>query len=489
MRSLFAVLSQRYRPVSRQQRRDFLKATLAASAGALLSDHAAHARFAAPKHVIVVGAGFAGLACAYELKSAGYNVTVYEARNRVGGRVLSFKDFAKGKNVEGGGELIGSNHPTWVAYKEKFGLEFLDVTEEEGSMPVLLGGQLLSDEQIEKLYEDLDGALNLMNPDAETIDAEEPWQSPDAEALDKRPLSDWVAKLELDDLSRKLLDIQLASDNAVPNEKASYLAMLAAVKAGGMERYWTESEVFRCAGGNQQLALKLAEAIGADNIRLRLPVREIVARDDKVVVTCADSRVIEADEVVLAAPPTTWSKIKFEPEIPARLQTQMGKAVKYLASVKKRYWRDNEQAPDALSDTFISQVWEGTDNQAKDETDTSACQVGFSGGVQAEQALALGRDNRDASYAETMEKLFPGYKENVGEVRFMDWPRDPQTMAGYSFPAPGQVTSIGPTYYKGVGRLHFAGEHTNYKFVGYMEGGLNSGASLAKRIAQRDGVG
>jgi monoamine oxidase len=70
----------------------------------------------------------------------------------------------------------------------------------------------------------------------------------------------------------------------------------------------------------------------------------------------------------------------------------------------------------------------------------------------------------------------------------MDWPGDPWTLAGYSFPAPGQVTTVGPLLRKGVGNLHFCGEHTSYKFVGYMEGALNSGAALAKRIALRDGV-
>ncbi len=41
---------------------------------------------------------------------------------------------------------------------------------------------------------------------------------------------------------------------------------------------------------------------------------------------------------------------------------------------------------------------------------------------------------------------------------------------------------------EGVGHLHFAGEHTCYAFVGYMEGALNSGASLARRLAERDGL-
>jgi monoamine oxidase len=71
----------------------------------------------------------------------------------------------------------------------------------------------------------------------------------------------------------------------------------------------------------------------------------------------------------------------------------------------------------------------------------------------------------------------------------MDWPGDAWTRASYSFPAPGQVTVQGPLLREGVnGRLHFAGEHTCYAFVGYMEGALNSGAAVAKRLAVRDGV-
>lgn len=74
-----------------------------------------------------MGAGFAGLACAYELTSAGYDVKVFEAKRRVGGRVLSLKNLIPGKIVEGGGELLGSNHPHVLAYAAKFGFEFLDI--------------------------------------------------------------------------------------------------------------------------------------------------------------------------------------------------------------------------------------------------------------------------------------------------------------------------------------------------------------------------
>src|SRR6187399_490286 len=135
-RSLYARLTRRYRPgPTRLERREFLKLTLAASAGLLVSPicgwSASGSRPGRGRRVIVIGAGFGGLACAHELLSAGYEVTVLEARGRAGGRVISFGDLVRGKVVEGGGELIGSNHPTWVAYAKKFGLRFNDVTENE----------------------------------------------------------------------------------------------------------------------------------------------------------------------------------------------------------------------------------------------------------------------------------------------------------------------------------------------------------------------
>lgn len=44
--------------------------------------------------VAIVGAGFSGLRCADVLLQQGHDVTIYEARNRVGGRVSSPKCYA-----------------------------------------------------------------------------------------------------------------------------------------------------------------------------------------------------------------------------------------------------------------------------------------------------------------------------------------------------------------------------------------------------------
>src|SRR5580658_7067540 len=58
----------------------------------------------AKRRIGIIGAGFSGLCAGYELESLGYDVHVYEARDRVGGRVDSIRGFAGKDVVEGGAE-------------------------------------------------------------------------------------------------------------------------------------------------------------------------------------------------------------------------------------------------------------------------------------------------------------------------------------------------------------------------------------------------
>jgi len=486
-RSLFAVLNRRFGPkVDGLTRREMLKATLATGAGLLLSNRIAFGQDRPKgKRVVVVGAGFGGLAAAHELGAAGYEVTVVEARNRMGGRVLSFGDLVTGKNVEGGGELIGSNHPTWVAYADKFGLSFLDVTEGEDEAPIVLGGKRLTAEESEALWKQMEEALAKMNEDAAKVDADLPWKSPNAEALDRRSTAAWVAALDAPPLCKLGITTQLMSDNGALTSWQSYLGNLAQVKGGGVEKYWTDSEVYRCKGGNAQLAAKLAGTLEPRRLLTGAPAAAIATGGSVATVTLADGKKLEADDVVLAVPPTTWRRIAFDPTLPSGFAPQMGSSVKFLAALKDRFWKVSKLAPDSLTDGDVHQTWEGTDSQPGEE---GACLVAFSGAAGADNLRARKAEERTEAYLIELERTYPDIRKSFTRSRFMDWPGDPWTGAGYSFPAPGQVTTMGPILREGFPRLHFAGEHACPAFVGYMEGALNSGAALAGRLAKRDGV-
>ena len=468
-------------------RRDMIRQMLVLGTSAFCGETGADAQSAPrarkqpPKRVIVVGAGLAGLSCAYELTAAGCDVTVLEARTRLGGRVNSLHDIAKGCVVEAGGEFIGANHPLWLAYAHKFSIKLTeaDADDEAGVETYRLGGQTLSESERRHLHHEMNQAFATLTEAARSVDASAPWQSPDAVRLDDRSVADWIADLKCAPRSKRALRAYFIGLNGMEPERQSYLALLAAVRGGGLERFWTDSEVYRCREGNQRLASCFAKSL--KKMYLNTSVSAIHIDSERVTVTCASGRKFHADDVVLTVPPSVWHKIDFSPLLPEALRPQMGANVKYLARVKKRFWKAHHQAADATSDQIIHSVWEGT---AQTEENENAVLIAFTGGEQATELHRMAEEERERKYHKQLEALFPGFEENFAAGRFVDWIGDAWSQGSYSFPAPGQVVAQGKTLNSVFqGRLHFAGEHTCLKFVGYMEGALQSGVTVARRIA------
>jgi monoamine oxidase len=466
-------------------RRRFLQASLAAGVALMLPQRQpASAQAGSRPRVVVIGAGFAGLSCAYQLKRAGADVQLLEARNRVGGRVFTLDSFLPGKVIEAGGELIGGNHPTWMAYAKEFGLALRDVSDDYTS-PLLIAGKTYSGKSAERLWEQLDKALALMNADARPVDLQRPWLTPQAAQLDRRSLAQVAEAWPVEPHVRAATLALLSNDNVLEPAQASYLALLCNIAGGGMEAYWSESEIYRCASGNQALAFKLAAAIGNDRIQLRTPVERVQLQADGVRVTTARGQRLDADAVVITAPPATWDYLGIEPRLGADWKPYAGPAIKYLSHVNKPFWLNQGSGPDALSDTPVGEFWEASDGQRTRPSDP-ACLTVFSGGEAASRCLQVHRGQRDQQMTRWIEAIYPGYARHAGRRLFMGWPEDPWTRCGYTSPTLGQVTSLYPRLDAGVqDRLFFAGEYTSLLFTGYMEGGLHSGASLAKRLAAR----
>jgi monoamine oxidase len=235
--------------------------------------------------------------------------------------------------------------------------------------------------------------------------------------------------------------------------------------------------VFRCAGGNQRLARALAGAIGTARVRLGTTVTGVEIADTSARVSLARGPTLEADCVILAVPPPVWNRIAIRPGLPPALVPQMASNVKFLMALgDRRAWRN---VADLMSDGAVNLTWEGTDGQKT----RGAGMVAFSGAASADECRAWPAAERTNRYLAALEPIYPVLRSAFVRARFMDWPADAWVKASYSFPAPGQVTLMGPMMAEPIARrLHLAGEHTCYAFVGYMEGALQSGARVASRV-------
>lgn len=429
-------------------------------------------------HVIVVGAGFAGLAAAYELQSVGYDVTVIEARREVGGRVHSRFDIVPGEVMEAGAELIGLNHLAWWSYKNKFRLRFTKL-DEPVFPPVILGGQRLDHEKAYKLGKEMDRVRSLISRVAKSVDANEPWKTPGAKKLDKRNLISGLNSIPMSHGCMLAFLELLEADNGVPAERQSWLGNLAMIKGGGLNQYWTDTETHHCKGGNQQLAFKFKTKL--KKLKLGQPVKEVQLDEQGVVVIPKAGKPIRGSDVILAVPPTMWDRIVFKPKLPKSCKVQFGQNVKFLLDVRNGSWKPED--PDLSSDGPIDLTWEGTDRRRGPR----AGLVAFSGSKDAETCRRW--QNRRRTYLRELLPVYPKLPVGSGKAVFMDWPSNKWTLGSYSFPKPGEVTRVGPLLRAGLsGKLHFVGEHTCYAFTGYMEGALQSGLRIAEKLARRDGV-
>ena len=504
MRSLYGRLHRRYgKKITGAERQAFVAEKRAPQerkpAAAIETMRLALDVTARPR-VAIVGGGLAGLMAACELVDY-CDVTVFEARDRFGGRVWS-RPRSSGL-VEAGGELLGYNHPIWLNLAKEFELGLSVITSDSNfdaldlEMPLYLDGKKRSDRTLLHVFEEMTDAFNSMSRRAEGIDPQKPWRATNAEKLDQRPLSDWIANLNCSRLTKIAIEEQFTNDAGQTTDQQSFLANLAVVKGGALPKqrnaFFTQTETLRCSEGNDALAKRLADKTHerGGKAHISTPVHAIHIDEDHVIVEAEGNEPKVVDYVILAIPPSLWPAaenptIAITPELPRDYYVTMGKAVKYLSPLKRRFWIKDGLAPTATSNQF-GVTWEGTDNQIAAPGSDVELNL-FAGGPVAQDALnqleAGGTTAVDQFYRARIGAVYPGYAASLSKPPdFMAWPHDPWTRAGYSCPAPGEVCRAGPLLAKAFHkRLFFAGEHTCFAYFGYMEGALQSGKRAASDL-------
>ena len=446
-----------------------------------------------PKKVLILGAGLAGLAAAWELKNAGHEVTVLEARNRPGGRVSTLrKPFSEGLYAEEGAAGFSATYTHANKLIDELGLRKIPYAFPETPIVYHLHGKKFEvggSENFKWPYELTDEEQKLgpmgivkkyiIDTLPKEIGQPDLWDKEPLVSLDKKSMAEYMSNHGASEAAIKLVrDTQWFG--AVPT-KTSALSM--AVSDFGL---FMGGAPFVLAGGNDKLPQAMANKLG-DIIKYEKVVRRIEDTDNSVKITAdsgSTSQDYEADYVISTIPLKVMQKIEFSPALSAS-KKRASKNWPYLnytrtySQVDKPVWIDDGLSGWAVTDLPIKQVFPHLTNGTS--TTEPAVLETFTAGPPAEEIGRKSEAELKKMAQENLEKVYPQVKGHFQKFYSKAWSEDPYALGGPSWPGPGDVTEYLRDLQAPHGRIHFAGEHTSI-LRSTMEGALRSGARAAKEI-------
>jgi monoamine oxidase len=433
--------------------------------------------------VVVVGAGLAGLTAAADLAARGVQVTVLEARERVGGRTHGI-EVAPGAWADAGAAYLGERHTALTALLAELDLKTTPATV-PGDSRFALGGEVrtrsgrfppLSAVALGELFDALEELTGCVRADA-------PWSPADAARLDGRTAADWAREHLRHPDARLFFPLFLGEMMAADPAAVSVLHMAFYLRSGGGLRYLNAfaggAQEHRIDGGAHQVCLRLAARLG-DRVRLGAPVRAIHQDDDGVTVMAATGPV-RAHAAVVAVPPRLADGIDYRPGLPAPRsgpRTAPGAAVKVHLVYPAPLWR--EQGLSGWSVSARGPLLSTVDDSPPDGA--AGVLTGFVTGAAAHRYAALPAAARRAEALAQVARLFPGLPEPIG-VHVTDWINQDYSRGCYAaLFGPGDWPRLGPRLTAPHQRVHWAGTETSTEFFGLMEGAIRSGHRVAADI-------
>lgn len=452
-------------------RRGFLKALAASSAGATLAPNVFSQR--RNHSAVVIGAGFAGLAAAYKLKTAGWNVTILEARDRIGGRVFSHKFPQTDLICELGAEWVGESHERIKALCHDFKIplqrhQFEDYLLQDGK--VSPPGEWGFSPQAKAAFEKLINGYEKLTPLQKT-------------KVDKY---DWWTYLEKIGFTADDLRLRDLMDSTDFGESIRHVSAFAALAEYAESSPKNEMD-YKMTGGNSRLAEEFAKRIGKENIRLGFSVDTVLQRRGTVRVLAdytgaPGSHSVDqiADAVICTVPIQSLLKIKFDPPLPPA-QLEAAEKLTYARICKnsvlydERFWKAENFS--MVSDVTSHYYFHSTQNQPGKQGILTSYAVGEKADVlasQSEQRRLRIITNDLTDFDKDAPKLARG-------IASYAWQRDEYTDGAYALYKPGQWFGIRPILQRPHGKVLFAGEHLA-DWQGFMEGAIETGEAAAENL-------
>ncbi|MFJ5921217.1 flavin monoamine oxidase family protein [Kitasatospora sp. NPDC092948] len=450
--------------------------------------------------VVVIGAGIAGLVCAYELQQRGFDVTVYERGNRPGGRIRTHR-FWDGTHADLGAMRIPANHHCVLHYVERFALATRPFVNANPRAYYHLRGSRVRVDEVSSLFpafalrpdeRHTPSALldRILAPVWRALSVEQQrralaghWDDPALERAASVSLWQFVHK----HLSQDAWDLFGHASGLAHYEQSSLLEVLVDY-FGLFHRGQVE-----LADGMDALVHAFVRALRPGTLRLSTRIDEITLRAEGVRVRGRriGGRLDEdADFVVCCIPAPALDQIAVTPGLP-HAQRHAVRGISYASSAKtvlhvtRRRWEieDGIHGGGSFTDLPIQQCWYPSDNAVRTDggvngsgtprwdaadrqrsAEPAALLGAYLWGANARRFAALEQADREALVLECLEQLHPGITGDVDDIVHCNW--DVQTgMGGGAFAhlTPGEHTRylsvLGAPHPAHRPRVFFAGEH------------------------------
>ena len=465
----------------------------------------------------IVGAGIAGLTTALTLQDAGFNCTIYEASERIGGRIHSDTTTWDDSLVtERCGELIDRSQETLCSLIQRFGLQTTEQKQTNSpgapSIAYFLGHYYTLNEQ------DFQPVYEIVRKQAQEAGYPTTCQHYTATGYELDHLSayDWIERYVEDGHNAplgRLLETACSGLFGLESREQSSLNLvylLGLQPPGQFVAGNAISRSFRIVGGNQRLPEAIAQSLPEESIRLQHRLIAIRRNSNESVTltfeTGSGITEINCDHVVLTLPFSVLRHIDYRragfDELKQTAITQLGYGTnsKLFLQFDNRYWREQGLWPKPnngfiTTDLDIRVLWDSTRGLESEK----GVLVSFTGGaVGAAYAPEKAYSTTDESEKvreyvrrclEQLEQVLPGIGAHYTGKAALSYPTgDPYALGSYSCWRVGQYTLFGG--YEGVrqGPIHFAGEHCSVQAQGFMEGGAGEGMRVAHEILQDYGI-
>ncbi len=440
--------------------------------------------------VIVVGAGFAGLAAAKSLRAAGLEPLVVEARDRVGGRTCPGS--IAGLTIDLGGMWVGPTQTVLDALAREYGVETYPQYI-SGKSAIELNGKWRSSEgedyaALLSLPVKLDVAQLVYRLTAlsDSINPESPWAHPRAEAFDAMTLQTWLDEHTHTDGAMSFMVSLIRSVFCAEPADLSFLFCLFYLRSGGnLEELTTfrngaQQRLF--VGGVHQLSQRMADQLG-ERVLLNSPVTDIEQDAEGVLVTCPDAA-LQAKAVIVAMAPALAGRINCFPLLPAKRNalTQrmpMGSVVKVWIAYATPFWRAHGFSGLFSSDTAAF----GPAFDVTPPGTRAGILAGFFDARNSVEWSARSSEQRRAEVIRCLSNAFGDEARTPLEYLEKNWTQERYSLGCYTGTlGPGALTQFGTTLRASVGRIFFAGTESSPIWAGYIEGALRSGAHAAGEV-------